>query len=126
MRNLANLITAMRAFRTPLILAYRLMYRQNRTVNVNWRAAKRLAGDEWVVDHLVRPDKMYAKAQMSISVLKMMSCSSNILEMNKKVYISKETFDINPTRKHHTSPIALRSVEYDTICIARRVLAAKG
>ena len=83
-------------------IAYRLMYRQNRTVNVDGRVGKQLGGDEWVEEHLVRPVKMYAKAQTSFSVLEMMSCSSNILEMNKKVYTDKEAFDIHRTRKHRT------------------------
>jgi hypothetical protein len=44
-------------------LAYRLMYRQNRTVNVEGRVGTQLAGDEWVEEHLVRPVKTYVKAQ---------------------------------------------------------------
>ena len=76
-------------------LAYWLMYRQNRTVNMEGRVGKQLAGDEWVEEHLVRPIKtLLTKAQTSFSVLEMMSCSSNILEMNKKLYTSREAFDI--------------------------------
>jgi hypothetical protein len=77
----------------------------------------KLAGAEWVKEHLVRPVKTYAKAQTSFSVLEMMSCSSNILEMNKKLYTSREAFDIHRTRKHRT-PASL----YDQLMVARFAL----
>ena len=98
-------------------LAYRLMYRQNRSVNVDGKAGRQLAGDEWVEEHLVRPVKTYAKAQTSFSVLEMMSCSSNILEMNKKLYTNREAFDIHQTRKHKT-PSSL----YDQLMVAHFAL----
>ena len=77
----------------------------------------KLAGDEWVEEHLVRPVKTYAKAQTSFSVLEMMSCSSNILERNKKLYTNREAFDIHQTRKHKT-PSSL----YDQLMVARFAL----
>ncbi|KAJ7387577.1 hypothetical protein OS493_000911 [Desmophyllum pertusum] len=81
-------------------LAYRKMYQRNRTVNLDGKQGKQLAGDEWVEDHLVCPVKKYAKAQTSFSVLEMMSCSSNLLEMNRKMYKSRQAFDIPRTREH--------------------------
>ena len=98
-------------------IAYRLMYRQNRTVNVEGSSGRQLAGDEWVEEHLVRPVKTYAKAQTSFSVLEMMSCSSNILEMNKKLYTCKEGFDIHRTKKHRTPPSL-----YDQLMVAQFAL----
>lgn len=107
-------------------LAYRLMYRQNRTVNVNGRAGRQLAGDEWVEEHLVRPVKAYAKAQTSFSVLEMMSCSSNILEMNKKLYTSKEAFDIHGTRKHRTPPSLYDQLKVAQFAIQEEWFEEKG
>ncbi len=59
-------------------------------------------GDKWVDEHLVRPIKTYANVQTLFSVLEIMSCSSNILEMNKKLYTNREAFDIHWTREHQT------------------------
>lgn len=82
-------------------LAYRLMYRQNRTVNLNGNEGRQLAGDEWVEGYLVAPVKRYAAAQTSFNMLEMMSSSVNILETNRKMYKSREAFDIHRTCKHH-------------------------
>jgi hypothetical protein len=38
-------------------LAYRLLYQRNRTVNLDGKQGRQLAGDEWVEDFLVRPVK---------------------------------------------------------------------
>lgn len=95
-------------------LAYRKMYQRNRTINLDGRQGKQLAGDEWVEDHLVAPVKRYANAQTSFSVLEIMSCSSNILEMNRKMYKSREAFDIHRTKKHQ-KPSSL----YDQMKVAQ-------
>lgn len=81
-------------------LAYRKMYQQNRSVNINGNKGRQLAGDEWVEGYLVAPVKRYASAQTSFQMLEMMSCSTNILEETKKMYKSKEAFDIHSTKKH--------------------------
>ena len=44
-------------------LAYRKMYQRNRTINLDGRQGKQLAGDEWVENHLAAPVKRYANAQ---------------------------------------------------------------
>ena len=44
-------------------LAYRLMYRQNRTVNLDGKKGRQLAGDEWVEEYIVRPVKQFSSAQ---------------------------------------------------------------
>ena len=98
-------------------LAYRLMYRQNKSVNVKERAGRQVAGDEWVEEHLVRLVNTYAKPQTLFSVLEMMSCCSNILEMNKKLYTNREAFDIHRTTKHQTP-----SSVYDQLMVARFAL----
>ena len=98
-------------------LAYRKMYQRNRTVNLEGVQGKQLAGDEWVEDHLVCPVKKYAKAQTSFSVLEMMSCSSNLLELDRNMYKSREAFDIHRTRKHCT-PSSL----YDQLKVAQFAL----
>ena len=85
-------------------MPYRKLYQRNRTVNVDGRQGKQLAGDKWVEDHLVRPVKRYAKAQSSFSVVEMMSCSANLLELDRNMYKSHEGFDIHRTRKHCTPP----------------------
>jgi hypothetical protein len=95
-------------------VAYRRMYQQNRTVNVNGRKGKQLAGDEWVEGYLVRPVKQYAAAQTSFNMLEKMSCSVDILELNRKMYKSRDAFDIHRTRKHHT-PSSL----YDQLRVAQ-------
>ena len=95
-------------------LAYRKMYQRNRTINLDGRQGKQLAGDEWVEDHLVAHVKRYANAQTSFSILEIMSCSSNILEMNRKMYKSREAFDIHRTKKHQ-KPSSL----YDQIKVAQ-------
>lgn len=81
-------------------ISYRKMYQRNRTINLDGKQGRQLAGDEWVECHLVCPVKKYAKAQTSFSVLETMSCSSNLLEMNRKMYKSRAAFDIHRTRKH--------------------------
>jgi hypothetical protein len=80
------------------------MYQRNRTINLDGRQGKQLAGDEWVEDHLAAPVKRYANAQTSFSVLEIMLCSSNILEMNRKMYKSREAFYIHRTKKHQKPP----------------------
>jgi len=98
-------------------IAYRRMYHQNRTVNLNGTEGKQLAGDEWVEGYLVSPVKRYAAAQTSFNMLEKMSCSVNILEMNRKMYKSREAFDIHRTRKHHSL-----SSFYDQMRVAQFVL----
>lgn len=82
-------------------LAYRMMYQQNRTINLDGKEGRQLAGDEWVESYLVMPVKRYASAQTSFNMLEMMSSSVNILEMNRKMYKGRQAFDIHRTRKHH-------------------------
>lgn len=101
-------------------LAYRYMYQRNRTVNLDGKQGRQLAGDEWVEGHLVCPVKTYARAQSSFSVLEMMSCSSNLLEINRSVYKSKEAFDIHRTKKH-CKPSSL----YDQLKVAQFALRHK-
>lgn len=38
------------------------MYQRNRTINLDGRQGKQLAGDEWFEDHLVAPVKRYLNA----------------------------------------------------------------
>ena len=82
-----------------LPLAYRKMYQQNRSVNVDGRQGRQLAGDEWVESYLIRPVKQYASAQSSFAMVELMSCSVNLLEMNKSMYKDHEAFDIHNTKK---------------------------
>ena len=66
--------------------AYRLMCRRNKTVNLDGMHGKQLAGDEWVEDYLVKPVKQFTSAQSSFSMVELMSCSVNLLEMNRNMY----------------------------------------
>lgn len=79
--------------------AYRLIYRQNRTVNLNGTKGNQLAGDEWVEEYLVRPVKQFSQAQSSFSVVELMSCSIDLLELNRDMYRDREAFDIHTTKK---------------------------
>ena len=97
--------------------AYRLMYQRNKTINLEGKQGKQLAGDEWVEDYLVRPVKQFTSAQSSFSMVELMSCSVNLLEMNRKMYKAKEAFDIHHTRKHK-KPSSL----YDQIKVAQFVI----
>ena len=82
--------------------AYRKLYQQNRTVNVDGRVGRQLAGDEWVEEFLVKPVKQFSHSQSSFTMVHLMSCSVNILEMNRKMYKSIEGFDVHNTKKHHS------------------------
>jgi len=97
--------------------AYKLMYRQNRTVNVSGKQGHQLAGDEWVEDFLVRPVKQFISAQSSFSMVELMSCSANILELNKEMYKSSAAFDVHQT-KTHQKPSSL----YDQTKVAQFAL----
>ena len=92
------------------------MYQRNRTVNLDGKQGRQLAGDERVEGNLVRPVKMYAKAQTSFSVVEMISCCSNLFEMNKTMYKSREAFDVHHTKKHK-KPSSL----YDQLKVAQFV-----
>ena len=81
-------------------LAYRKLYQQNRTINLDAKKGRHLAGDEWVEEFLVRPIKQYASAQSSFAMVELMSCSTNLLEMNRAMYKSRDAFDIHNTTKH--------------------------
>ena len=70
-------------------LAYRKLYQQNRTINLDGKKGSQLAGDEWVEEFLVRPIKQYASAQSSFQMVELMSCSTNLLEMNRTMYKSR-------------------------------------
>ena len=83
-------------------LAYRKLYQQNRTVNLSGNVGRQLAGDEWVEGYLVRPVKQFARAQSSFNMIELMSCSINLLEMNREMYRSREAFNIHATQKHKT------------------------
>ena len=100
--------------------AYQMMYRQNRTVNVSGKQGRQLAGDEWVEDYLVRPVKQFISAQSSFSMVELMSCSANLLEMNRSMYKSKEAFDVHRTKKHK-KPSSL----YDQMKVAQFALREK-
>ncbi len=78
------------------------MYQQNRTINLDGSTGRQLAGDEWVEEYLVRPVKQYASAQSLFAMVELMSCSTNLLEMNRKMYKSREAFDVHRTSKHKT------------------------
>lgn len=103
-----------------LPLAYRKMYQQNRSVNVDGKQGRQLAGDEWVESYLVRPVKQYANAQSSFAMVELMSCSVNLLEMNRNMYKGHQAFDIHNTRKHQ-KPSSL----YDCLRIAQFALKEK-
>lgn len=98
-------------------VAYRQVYQRNRTVNLDGKQGRQLAGDEWVEGHLVYHVKKYAKAQTSFSVLEIMSCTSNLLELNRNMYKSREALDIHRT-KRHCKPSSL----YDQMKIAQFAL----
>jgi len=53
-----------------------------------------------VEDFLVRPIKQFASAQSSFKMVEMMSCSANLLEMNKSMYKSRDAFNVHNTKKH--------------------------
>ncbi len=53
-------------------LAYRKLYQQNRTINLDVKKGSHLAGDEWVEEFLVRPIKQYASAQSSFAMVELM------------------------------------------------------
>ena len=82
-------------------IAYRKMYQQNRTINLDGGKGRQLAG-EWVEEYLVRPVKQYASAQSSFAMVELMSCSTNLLEMNREMYKNHEAFDVHRTSKHKT------------------------
>jgi hypothetical protein len=44
--------------------------------------------------------KQYASAQSSFAMVELMSCSTNLLEMNRAMYKSRDAFDIHNTKKH--------------------------
>ena len=83
-------------------LAYRKLYNQNRTVNLHGKIGHQLAGDEWVEEYLVRPVKKFVCAQSSFNMIEIMSCSVNLLELNRVMYKSKDAFDAHATKKHKT------------------------
>ena len=56
-------------------LAYRKMYQTNRTVSLDGKRGRNLAGDEWVEGHLVRPVKQYSSSQTNFTMLELMSCN---------------------------------------------------
>ena len=97
--------------------AYRKLYQQNRTVNVDGRVGRQLAGDEWVEEFLVKPVKQFSHSQSSFTMVHLMSCSVNILEMSRKMYKSIEAFDVHNTKKHHTP-----SSRYDQLKVAQFAL----
>ena len=103
-----------------LPLAYRKMYQQNRSVNVDGKLGRQLAGDEWVEDFLVRPVKQFAQAQSSFSMVELMSCSVDLLELNRNVYKSRQAFDIHNTRKHRVPDST-----YDKLRVAQFALREK-
>ena len=97
--------------------AFRLMYQRNKTVNLDGKQGRQLAGDEWVEDFLVRPVKQFSYAQSSFSMVELMSCSINLLEMNRQMYKGRESFDIHNTRKHKKPPSL-----YDQLKVAQFAL----
>ena len=77
------------------------MYQQNRTINLDGSKGRQLAG-EWVEEYLVRPVKQYASAQSLFAMVELMSCSTNLLEINREMYKNREAFDVHRTSKHKT------------------------
>ena len=59
--------------------------RETRTVNLNGKQGRQLAGDEWMEDFLVQPVKQFSFAQSSFA-MELMSCSINLLEANRQMY----------------------------------------
>lgn len=98
-------------------LAFRLMYQRNKTVNLDGKRGRQLAGDEWVEDFLVRPVKQFLSAQSSFAMVELMSCSINLLEMNRQMYKGREAFDVHNTRKHKKPPSL-----YDQLKVAQFVM----
>jgi len=98
-------------------LAYRLMYQQNRTVNLDGHQGRQLAGDEWVEDFLVRPVKQFTAVQSSFQMVELMSCSVNLLEMNRNMYKHREAFNVHNTKKHKKP-----SSVYDQLKVAQFAL----
>ena len=107
-------------------LAFRRMYQRNRTVNLDGNKGRQLAGDEWVEDFLVRPVKQFSYAQSSFSMVELMSCSINLLEMNRQMYKGRNGFDIHNTRKHKKPPSFLDQLKVAQFAIREEWLAASN
>ena len=75
-------------------LVYRKLYQQNRTVNLSGNVGRQLAGDEWVEEYLVRPVKQFAQAQSSFNMVELMSCSINLLETNREIFILRKSIKL--------------------------------
>ena len=95
-------------------VAYRKMFQMNRTINLDGKKGRQLAGDKWVEDYLVHPIKQFVSAQSSFSMVEMMSCSANLLENNRKMYKAREAFDVRNTVKHDKP-----SSTYDQLKVAQ-------
>ncbi len=75
---------------------------------------------KWPLAYTRMYQRMHANAQTSFSILEIMWCSSNILEMNRKMYKSREAFDIHRTKKHQ-KPSSL----YDLMKVAQFAIREK-
>ena len=106
--------------------AYRLMYQRNRTVNLEGKQGRQLAGDEWVEDFLVRPVKQFSSAQSSFAMVELMSCSINLLEANRQMYKGREAFDIHNTRKHKKPPSVYDQLKVAKFAMKEEWFVSKG
>ena len=97
--------------------AYRMMYCMNRTVNLDGKQGRQLAGDEWVEDFLVRPVKQFTAVQSSFKMVELMSCNVHLLEMTRNMYKNRAAFNVHNTKKHK-KPISL----YDQLKVAQFAL----
>lgn len=48
----------------------------------------------------MRPVKQFSSTQSSFVMVELMSCSINLLELNREMYKCKDAFDIHTTKKH--------------------------
>ena len=106
--------------------AYRLMYQRNRTVNLEGKQGRQLAGDEWVEDFLVRPVKQFSSAQSSFAMVELMSCSINLLEANRQMYKGREAFDIHNTKKHKKPPSVYDQLKVAKFAMKEEWFVSKG
>jgi hypothetical protein len=86
-------------------------------INLDGKKGRHLAGDEWVEEFLVRPIKQYSSAQSSFAMVELMSCGTNLLEMSRAMYKSRDAFDIHNNKKHKK-----HSSIYDQLKVAQFAL----
>ena len=67
---------------------------------------RQVAGSKCVEEYLVRVIKQFTHAQSLFNMIKLLSFSINLLEMNKEIYRSRKAFIIHATKKHKTPNVA--------------------